>query len=668
MDERRSGRAEDAQRAPASGRTKPQSVPAHRLVRDSTRPSSTQRRRRLKLALGLLALTLAAAALRLYGIRWGLPHPGRYYPYHPDESVVIYAITQLGPFRGDFLPTFYNYGSLYLLLCRVAIDFAAGYGFLNATPKSMPVWIYDFAKMILIGRLVAVILAVGTVVLTALTARRLYGARAGWLAGLFLAVAPMHVVLAHYMAVDVPSAFFTALCLFLCALALPPRTVDRRTAAGDVPFRARTWLAIGAAAGLAASVKYNAGVVVLAGLVPLSLQYPLPVGPRQADGREVGGAAGRSWAAWLAGGALLAVGAIGALLLATPGIVLESKRFWMDLSYELEHSRRGHGDIFRYLPPAWVYHLKMSLSLGLGWPLLATSLSGVAWALWRRRPAETLLLLAIVPYYLVLAPADLRFVRYVVPLLPPLCILAAGFLVWVAARCRLAANPRARRVRPAPQPMPPRRGRIVALMALYAFAMFIVGAASTSSLAHDRVLAAEDPREAAARFVLTEMEDGEMLALAADPWFQTPPIDPSAGCVKVATPFGGPPAWNVGSGSSSGTIEPVPFYGGWLLAPRGSPHDGGRISPEALSRFKPKRVVITDYDYADPLRIRENDAKYSKSDATLRLWDELKRSYHLEREFRARPELGGLEWFRRETPPHDWAYFMPTIQVYRRNE
>ena len=59
-----------------------------------------------------------------------------------------------------------------------------------------------------------------------------------------------------------------------------------------------------------------------------------------------------------------------AFLASTPGVLLEAPAFWRDFRYELlEHSQRGHGDLFRYLPPAvfrWLEHRA-------GWHLCATA-------------------------------------------------------------------------------------------------------------------------------------------------------------------------------------------------------------------------------------------------------------------------------------------------------
>src|SRR5947208_16023258 len=78
----------------------------------------------LRTAGGLAALVLFAVVLRAWGLEWGLPHAGRYYPYHPDESVLLDAVCRVNPLWGDFAPGFYRYGTLYIFLARLAYDFS----------------------------------------------------------------------------------------------------------------------------------------------------------------------------------------------------------------------------------------------------------------------------------------------------------------------------------------------------------------------------------------------------------------------------------------------------------------------------------------------------------------------------------------------------------------
>lgn len=557
------------------------------------------------------------------------------------------------------------------------MDLAATYGLANLKLAPTPGWPLEFARLILIGRLVAVALAVGTVLLTYLTARRLYGRRPAWLAALFLAVAPMHVVLAHYMAVDVPMTFFTALCLMLSARALP--RAGGATPWSGWPRFVRRWLALGGAAGLAAGTKYTGGVILAAALVPLTAIYPpwrrRPSGSEEpAQGlRESPSAGGPAkggtdqtpqvppWLLWLAGGALLGIGAAVAFLASTPGMVVEWPKFARDFAEELEHSRTGHGNVFRFMPPAGLYHATVSLPVAFGWPLYLLALAGAAWAAWRRRPADWLLLAAVIPLYALLSRSELRFLRYVVPLLPPLAILAARAVVSAAAAVeRRRTTQGARRSKTAP-------GVLAGLTAL------TVLPALGSSLAHDAVMAGEDPRERAARWLLATTPPGATIALASNPWFYTPPLDPSAGCVTWAMRFGGPPVWEQPAPQSGRKgPEPVPVGSIKILAQHppglGFEPEVGPLPVEALRRDRPLRVVVSDYESADAERVGRLAPGDRDTAGIRRVLEELGRDYVLERTFTVRPRLGPFAWFQGSEPPHDWGYFMPTIQVYRRKE
>jgi 4-amino-4-deoxy-L-arabinose transferase-like glycosyltransferase len=568
----------------------------------------------LPVVFGLGAVLILAVLLRCWDLDWGLPHAGRFYFYHPDEPVLLDAICRVNPLWGEVTPGFYNYGSLYILLVRLAHDFAApvfGWGAVPRFQEPFAAWATDFSRLALTGRWVSAALGAATVAVVFLLARRLYGIRTGWLAALFLAVSPLAAVLAHFVAVDVPATFFTTLTLLLAAVGL-----QRIPGGSPLP-----WLLFaGFAAGLATGTKYNSFPALFAVGVPLAVWFQC--------GRRRGAAAA-------AAGAAAACGA--GFLLATPGALLDSQKFQADLLYELGRNREGQGLVFAGTPPALFYHLGISLPVGMEWPLFLLSLAGVAWAARRRRAEDWLLLAFLIPFFLLLLPAERKFLRYVAPMLPVLVVLAARLV---------DEGLRGRR-----RPM------------WLAAAGVAFGAALASSAAHTAVFRAPDARDAAAAFLAQAAAPGDVVALASDPWYYTPPVHPTAGAVKVGLPYGGPPAWDArAAGEPRPDLYDVGPYR--LLAPQSYPRPQGTLPIDTLRRYSPRFVVMSDFEWEDPARLRRQDAAYRHP--TLDLLDVLETEYVVATEFRPRPTLGPFTWWRRGLPPHDWRYQMPVVRIYER--
>ncbi|MGV3721623.1 MAG: ArnT family glycosyltransferase, partial [Actinomycetota bacterium] len=366
-------------------------------------PKPAVRTHRLITTGGLAGLMLLALVLRGWGLTWGLPTPERYYPYHPDETVLLDAVCRVNPLWLDFTPGFYNYGSFYILLTRIVYDFTApmlGWGSVPRLDLPFDQWVLDFARLLLVGRGVTVALGVATIAAVFALGRRMFGARTGWLAAAFLAVAPLPVLFGHYMTVDVPSAFLVTVALFLGGGAL------------DEPDGKRVirWVA-GAAfvGGLAVGTKYNTFPALLPLIVPIWQLWRN--GP---DGRRL---------ALVATGAAI-VAAPAAFFLATPGALLESHKFVEHIQYEVGRNKEGQGLIFMATPPTAAYHLGLSLPIAFEWPLYVLTLAGVAWSIKQRRPQDLFLWLFIVPFFLLLVPAERKFIRYITPLIPPLLVLA----------------------------------------------------------------------------------------------------------------------------------------------------------------------------------------------------------------------------------------------------
>jgi hypothetical protein len=604
---------------------------------DLETPAPPHRLKQLLLVLGLLGLALI---LRAWGLHWGVPNAGRLYPYHPDEPVMLGAICRVSPLWGDFTPAFYNYGSFTINLTKLVYELLSpslGWGAVPP-PKPLNQWVDDFAHLLVLGRWLTVLFGVGSVLLTYILGKRLYGERAAVWSAAFLAVAPAAVIFSHYLTVDIPAVFFTTLALLAAAIALESE-----------PPGAVRWILVGAAAaGIATGIKYNSFPAFF------SLAVPLWSLARSGDrGRKT------ALPATLGAVAVMLV----AFVMATPGVLLEPDKFREHVLYELERNRIGQGLDFRATPPAALYHLGISLPIALEWPLYLLSLVGLVVSVRRRSEADLMLWLFLIPSFLLLAPAERKFIRYVTPLLPPLCLLAA-----TAFRERGERRPKAGKT----SENSPDDSRVGATMgqpsaSLYSALAFCTAAflaALASSAAHDGVLAAPDSRDRTAAWLRENSGPADIVALASDSWSYTPPIAPSAGNVKAMLQFGVVPAWEA---ATTATSRPdLTDLGAFkVLAPKSLPPEEGALPIERLRKYRPRYVVISDFEWEDPERVRRAEPGFKSK--LLDLLEELHRSgYRVVHQERPRPSLFGFTWWRNGIPPHDWRYPMPAIRVYER--
>ena len=488
-------------------------------------PEGSRGRPTVALAAVLMVL---AAALRLWGIRWGLPDETHLLSYHPDEFHSLRGALSLA--AGDPNPHFFNYGSLYLYLVGIAClwhDSVLGQAdLLSALLKGtgahaeMAAWVLD-------ARIVTVLCAVATVIVVFLAGKRLFGLWGGVAAGASLAVAPLHVLHSHYATVDVPLALFVALCIYL-SIGLTQR---------------RTWRACilaGAAAGLAAGVKYNGGLVVL---VPVlccllsredgnggglespphngkkkdppqngGLESPPHHGGRKEPphggendaphrggendpsygGREAGEREARE-AGRPAGVAVVVAACALAFVVSSPYVLLAFPEAWKDITYELEHMRAGEPPAAEAYGSGWLFHLHPAVLLA---PLAAL--------LWTGRRRTGMLAPAVfgLLWYAMIAVARVRYARYEMPLEPLGALGLGGLLAWV-----LRSGPRAA------------RWPAVGLLTIWCLAMAGV------CMQRNTVLHGIDVRADMLRRVEREVPQGETIALVWEPWFNVAPVD-----------------------------------------------------------------------------------------------------------------------------------------------
>ncbi len=413
------------------------------------------------------ALFALALIPRAFGLTWGLPNAQRFYSYHPDESVgqIVGAVVHL--LQGDFNPHFFNYPSLSVYATWLVYQFLAVFGLTTNVADAPGGWPL-IRDLIFAGRLFSVATGAATAALTYGIARQLGLRRGALVAGVTVALLPGLVQHSHYATVDIPATFFVALCVWLS-------------------LRAQTAKALMAAAlvaGLAAGTKYNAGLVAL---VPMACAGLLP------DLKNRWGVI-----------ALAPIVALLGFLLSTPYALLSPAEFWGDsknngFAYELlVHPRLGSGDIFQNTGNGWWYHLTFNLPFVMTAPLGVAGVVGFVLAARERRFWPVLLFVGL--FFVSLGFSQVRFMRYLFPIAPLLCVTA----VWAASRL----------------PKPQVWGAGLALMVVAA----LPGILWPFQAADSRDMIGSVSRS---------WREKETLGLVNNPWFYTPPFQPVGSNVPV---------------------------------------------------------------------------------------------------------------------------------------
>jgi hypothetical protein len=213
---------------------------------------------------------------------------------------------------------------------------------------------------------------------------------------------------------DTPLTFFVTLTLLLSLVAH-----ERNTLA------AFAWA--GAAAGLAAATKYNGGLALMMPL--LACWMTVPARPSRLAA---------------AGVAIAACGA--AFLLGAPYTVLDLPGF-LNAFARLAGEYRVVGEPPE---PIWLLYLKLLLRNAFGWPALLMAGGGIVLGVVRlvRGPGRVRWALAIIfpLFYLwMLSGQRIVYGRYLLPMVPPLCVLAAAAVVSGVSLLRRYEIPRAPR-------------------------------------------------------------------------------------------------------------------------------------------------------------------------------------------------------------------------------
>jgi hypothetical protein len=378
-------------------------------------------------ALGLV-LT-GALGLRLLGVRYGLPAV-----YNPDEVAIMSRALAFA--KGDFNPHNFLYPSFYFYALFVWQGLAALWSVATGAVSSFADFQREFfvdpTRVYTAGRLLTALCGTATVAATVVLGRRFSGPVAGFCAGLFIAIAPLHVRDSHYVKHDVP----VTLLIVLAYLAyqrlwtLPPdgeshenskeqqkggsqtstdpqeggsRKNSRHRCRGFRLQAEGSLIAAAAITGAAFSTHYYT----------IFLAIPLAWSVARAA-RNTGDAVRRIAVAAVISGAVFFL--LSPFLLAEPRVALRDIRANQQIVVDRAVGTLGYAQTAaRYGALLWTD--------SVGWPVTLLALAGVAIGA-RRYPRQTVWLLAFAIPFLVFIASTYPASRYLIPILPFVAVFA----------------------------------------------------------------------------------------------------------------------------------------------------------------------------------------------------------------------------------------------------
>jgi Dolichyl-phosphate-mannose-protein mannosyltransferase len=453
-------------------------APAERLRRALRRrpegEDGAPRERRWPFWVALAVVLVVALGLRLWGVASGLP-----YAYNADENA-HFVPGAIGLFGHGYNPHYFVNPPAYTYLLHAV--FQVWFGGRAGVSHAFAV---HPTEVFVVARVVAAVVGTLAVWLLYVAAARFVDRRVGLLAAALMAVAFLPVFYSHLALNDVPTMAPVALSLIGTAGVL------RRGALVD-------YAVAGAGLGIACATKYTGGIVLLPLLAAGAIQLAAPP-------------AGRSRLVALGGLALAGVLALGAFVVCNPYAALDYATFHDGLNHQASAAEDELGKLGLTQSSGHLYYV-WTFTWGLGWvPLIAGALGALGMVLWQRRLALVLVPAPIL-YVLFMGTQERFFGRWLLPVFPIVCIIAA----WAIVRLAELASRRTAVLRPA----------------LYALgAVALLGQGIVYSIHDGLVLSSPDTRNLARAWLAANVPPKTKIVVE--------PVVPDAWATDIGHPYAG---------------------------------------------------------------------------------------------------------------------------------
>jgi hypothetical protein len=343
------------------------------------------------LAVGLLLL--GSLLLRLWGSDHGLP-----YAYNSDENA-HFVPRAIGIYGHEWNPDYFVNPPAYTYVLHIV--FTVWFGGREGVSR---LFATDPTEVWVVARTVSAVLGTMAVGLLYLAGAKLFDRRVGLLSAAVFSVAFLPVFYSHMALNDVP--MLAPICLGIWGIAGVVRT-----------GRTRDFVLAGVGLGLACATKYTAGIVLLPLLVAAGVQFAAP--------------GGRVLAA--RGLILSGICAIAAFVVANPYAVLDFAAFWDGITHQSSAAGEDQGKLGLVHENGFLYYL-WSFTWGLGWVPLLAALAAVPLLWLDERRLVWLLVPAPILFVLFMGTQERYFGRWLLPVFPFVCMLAAYAAVEAADR------------------------------------------------------------------------------------------------------------------------------------------------------------------------------------------------------------------------------------------
>ncbi len=444
-----------------------------------------------RIALLLGSLLVVAFVLRVWGLGFGLP-----YRYHIDETFYV-ALSLSLPSNNFEMPIITHGPNLFylILLSEYVLYYLTALvtGQVSSIAAFEQLYRTDPTNFVLLARITSAVAGTLTLIPTYLLGKRLYNRPlAGLVAAALLGFTFQHIRESHYGTPDIFVGLLVTITLLECLNILNVG-------------RLRDYVLAGAFAGLAAGTKFTNVLV----WIPLLLAHIYRAWKERSK---------RNWlVAVIASPGLwvsIAVFII-AFVIAYPNLAFRPGLFLEYTTFLISIARTGFIPQFIIDPaPAWFYYL-FSLSWGMGWLLLGIVILAIALALVRREPGEIFCLVFVFIYLIFLARAPYYASRYLVPLLPLLCVFGAHGILWLGERLQ-------------------KRLRLSSTAVVAIITLLVLIQPVSSAVRHNYLLGQTDTRTLAKTWIEENIPEGT--GIAVDWRLHAPPLRTQYDAYPESTP------------------------------------------------------------------------------------------------------------------------------------